>query len=95
MSLIQKFRDKMKERRDRKKLPSIGVSSISETGPPVIDTPWGATTESARLRAALNMKDDPALKSKVEALLARQKGSMEAGVAESKRRYPECYEDEK
>ena len=59
-----------------------------------IPTPWGATTESMRLQAALNMKADPAKKREVEEFLVRQYGSVAKGLAEAQRRYPEAYSDE-
>lgn len=58
---------------------------------PVITSPWGETTESARLAAALVMRDDPVKREQVEALLIRQLGSVEKGKAEARRRYPESY----
>ena len=61
--------------------------------PPVIDTPWGPVTESARRRAALNMRDDDSLREHVEDLLiGRAGGDIRAGLEESHRRYPEAYE---
>jgi hypothetical protein len=61
---------------------------------PVIVTPWGEVTEAARLRAALNMKEDPQKRAAVEAILAKQLGSVAKGLAEARRRYPECYSEE-
>lgn len=60
----------------------------------VILTPWGKVSETARAQAAANMKADPAKRAAVEALLAKQLGSVAAGLAESRRRYPECYVDD-
>jgi len=57
-----------------------------------IETPWGLVSESARLRAALNMKEDPMIKARVEKLLVEQMGT-EKGMAEARRRYPEAYEE--
>ena len=55
----------------------------------------GASTlyvpEGARRQAAENMRRDPVKRVEVESLLARKLGSMEAGIAESRRRYPEAY----
>ena len=62
--------------------------------PPKIKTPWGYTTESMRLQAALNMRADPEIKRRVEELLVGQYGSVAAGLAEARRRYPEVYQDE-
>ena len=60
--------------------------------PPVITSPWGETTESARLQAALNMLSDPAIKFRVEQLLiARFNGDEKRALAEARRRYPEAY----
>jgi hypothetical protein len=58
--------------------------------PVIINTPWGQVTESARLRCALNMRDDPAVKARVEEVLCKQHG-MARGLVESRRRYPEAY----
>jgi hypothetical protein len=58
---------------------------------PVIMTEFGPVTESARAQAARNMRDDPSKRADVEALLAKQLGSVALGVAESRRRYPEAY----
>lgn len=58
---------------------------------PTIFTPGvGPTTESARLQAALNMKFVPDVKERVERHLIETMGQ-EAGMAESRRRYPEAY----
>ena len=61
------------------------------TPPPIISTPYGDVTEWARLQAAINMKHDPALKAAVEAKIIAEVGSVEAGEAECRRRYPEGY----
>lgn len=60
---------------------------------PVIMTENGPVSEDARLQAATNMRLDPAVRARVEALLAKQYGSVARGLAESRRRYPEAYED--
>ena len=62
--------------------------------PPVIDSPWGRTTEKARLAAAFVLRDDPVKREQVEALLAVEFGSVDRGKAEARRRYPEAYESE-
>ena len=51
--------------------------------PPVIHTEWGAVTEGARKQAAMNLRDDPEKRAKVEEMV---------GVEEARRRYPEAYE---
>lgn len=48
---------------------------------PVIQTEWGPVTESARLRAALNMKADPEVKARVVNLI---------GEKMARARYPEA-----
>jgi hypothetical protein len=49
---------------------------------PIIMTQWGPTTEGARKQAALNLRDDPEKRAKVEEMV---------GVEEARRRYPEAY----
>lgn len=61
--------------------------------PPVVMTEFGPVSESYRLQGALNMKADPAKKAEVEALLIRQCGSREAGLAKARWEFPEAYED--
>jgi hypothetical protein len=61
---------------------------------PIIQTPWGATTESARAQAAKNMRDDPEVKRRVEEHLAKKLGSVAAGLMEARRLYPEAFEEE-
>jgi hypothetical protein len=62
--------------------------------PIVIDTPWGSVTESARHQAALNMRDDPQLRARVEGMIINQLGKgVAAGLVECQRRYPECYQE--
>ena len=90
MSAIGKLLEKWKAKRALRKFPSAGKLRPG-FGPPIIDTPWGPTTEGARLQAAMNMKADHVLRGKVEELLMRQLGSIEAGMDEARRRYPEAY----
>ena len=67
-----------------------------KTKPPVISTPHGDVTESARHAAALNMRLDPAIKMRVIDCLVKQFGGDERrGLAEAKRRYPEAGWNEK
>lgn len=59
---------------------------------PVISTPWGQVTESARFTAAMNMLADPAIKFRVEEIIIKECGGDRVrGLAECKRRYPEAY----
>ena len=58
-----------------------------------IFTEFGLTTEKARWRAAMNMKEDPAIKQRCLDLLTEKLGSRAKAEAESKRRYPEAWED--
>jgi len=66
----------------------------TEPPPPVVMTEYGPTTEWARKQAALQMRFDPDVKRIVEDALTERLGSAEAGIAESRRRYPECYTKE-
>jgi hypothetical protein len=61
--------------------------------PPVIPTKFGGpVTESARLRAALNMRDDEGLRHRVEEVIIKEfGGDIERGLKECRRRYPESY----
>ena len=60
---------------------------------PVIMTDWGPVTERMRVQAALNMKADPNIKARVEALIVKESGGdLKKGIRESKRRFPEAYE---
>lgn len=63
--------------------------------PPLIMSAWGPVTESARRQAALNMRDDPDKRAAVEEVLAKQlfNGDIELGRAESRKRYPEAYQE--
>jgi len=63
--------------------------------PPRIDTPWGQTTEWVRKQAAINLRIDHAKRDAVEAMLAEEMGSVEAGVREARRRFPESYVEDK
>ena len=68
------------------------MTTRRRTPPPIIDTPWGPVTESARLRAAMNMRRDPALRALIEEMVIREHGrGIAAGLAECRRRYPESY----
>jgi len=59
--------------------------------PPKIHTPFGETTEWCRLQAAINLRLDHAKRDAVEAMLAEEMGSVEAGKKEARRRFPESY----
>ena len=59
---------------------------------PKIVTPFGYTTEWARLQAVANMKADPAKRQAVLELLCKELGSVAKGEMEMRRRYPELYE---
>lgn len=61
--------------------------------PPVIMTQFGPVTEYARKQAALNMRDDPECKARVEKILVAELG-VETGMLEARRRYPEAYQGE-
>jgi len=61
--------------------------------PPLIQTPWGPVTESARKQAAINIGADPVLKEAVIALLMRDGRSRDEATAEARRRYPEGFPD--
>lgn len=72
----------------RETFPSVWKT----TPPPVILTQWGPVTESARRQAAINMRLSPDLRERVERVVIREMGGDEAkGMAECRRRYPECY----
>lgn len=83
MSIINRLREKWRFKDEQRR-----------TAPPRIETPWGDTTESARRQAAANMAADPAVKRRVEEALAKREGSVAAGLAEARRRYPEAYQDD-
>jgi len=63
--------------------------------PPVLETAYGPVPEWARLQAAINMRNDPALRDTAIRMLAVQ---LRCGVAdamkEHRRRYPESWEGE-
>jgi hypothetical protein len=96
MSLIQKLREKWARRRQLKTVGVLHDEAAPAPAAPVIETKWGSVTESARRGAAENMRTDPEKRRAVESLLARQlyRGDLELGVAESRRRYPEAYQDD-
>lgn len=76
MSLIRDFVSRIRSRHEH----------------PVITTPWGNVTESARRQAALNMLDDPVKFIGVREMIARQTGlTGDALDAEMRRRYPEAF----
>jgi hypothetical protein len=64
--------------------------------PPIIMSPYGPVSESARRQAAYNMRDDYALRLRVEQLIADQffAGNLEKGIIEARRRYPEAFQDD-
>lgn len=64
---------------------------MKQAHPPVIETPWGTTSEPARLQAAINMLASPEIRRRVEQHLVREFGSEERGLREARRRYPEAY----
>jgi hypothetical protein len=60
--------------------------------PPRISTPYGDVTECARKQAALNMRDDPALRERVVEVLARELCCPpDIALKEARRRYPEGF----
>ena len=62
------------------------------TKAPVLMTPWGPVSESARFQAAMNMLADPAIRFRVEEyFIKKHGGNREAGLAECKHNYPEAY----
>jgi hypothetical protein len=65
----------------------------SRREPPVILTDSGLqVSECARRQAALNIRESEECKQRVIQALALKMGSLEAGLAEAKRRYPEGFE---
>ena len=58
-----------------------------------IPTPWGSVTESARLQAAINIRDVPGKYEEVLAILAKQLGSVAKAEVELRRRYPEAFQE--
>jgi hypothetical protein len=75
----------------RWKFPTVFGKPAPDLPPPEIMTEWGPTTEWARKQSAINMRLDAECKKRVENLLIREMGSVEAGLDESRRRYPEAY----
>ena len=71
------------------------IDSIRRPKPRIeIQTEWGLVTESARLAAAHNMILHPEIRERCERAMCRQMGSLERGMAEMRRRYPEAYQFE-
>jgi len=66
--------------------------SAPNTSPKIL-TPYGYTTESARLQAAINIKLDPELGKRVLELLTKELGDVVKADAEMRRRYPEAYSE--
>ena len=65
------------------------------SGTPILMTSLGEpVTESARLAAAIRMRDNREVRQRVEAHLIEQYGSVSLGMAEAQRRYREAYEDD-
>lgn len=60
---------------------------------PIINTQYGPVTENARAQCALNMREDPLVKFRVEAVLIRQYGEQQ-GMRLARERYPEAYANE-
>lgn len=59
---------------------------------PIISTPWGNVTESARFQAALNILADPVLFEKVLDVITKEyRGNRQLALTEMKRRYPEAF----
>jgi hypothetical protein len=65
----------------------------NEKSPPVITSPYGTTTESARRQCSANMAADPAVKKKVVDALVKMYG--DRGEVIARERYPEAFEDSK
>jgi len=63
-----------------------------KSGAPVIMTQYGPVTESARLQAALNMRDSLEIRNRVIDILEREFGSHEIAMSEAKKRYPEAFQ---
>jgi len=76
--VIREFIDKLRRRRAARG--------------PVIPTPWGNVTESARKQAAENLKSDPELRAKVLAVIVKEfNGDVAVAQKEMRRRYPEAF----
>ena len=60
--------------------------------PPHVPSPYGPVTEKARRRAALNMREDPELKQRVEeAAILQAGGDVNRGMAKVRYQFPEAY----
>lgn len=59
--------------------------------PPIVQTPWGPMSESARAQAAINMLLDPAKYVAVLELLTRRMGSQDLALAKMRHDYPELF----
>lgn len=63
-----------------------------DSDPPIIMTQWGAVTESARLQAAINMREDPEVFERVLKLkLSQHGGNLDRALDDMKRCYPESF----
>lgn len=96
VSYLRNMLDKWKRKRRAKSGTGIGRLVPGQWGgdePPVIQTTWGPVSEGARLRAALNLREDLGKRRQVEKLLANQLfgGDLVRGREEAMRRYPEAY----
>lgn len=78
----------------RKTFPGVFVSAPVEKPRIVIMTPWGPTTESARLQGAINMKLDPVARERCEKMMIEKLGDEKLAMEEMHRRYPETYQEE-
>jgi hypothetical protein len=59
---------------------------------PVISSPYGPVSESARLQAVANMLASPEIRMRVEEVVIREcGGDRERGLRECRRRYREAY----
>lgn len=64
----------------------------SITGPPVIISQHGQTTEWARYQAAINMRLDPKMKQQIVDLIALKENLSSADALKTaKKRYPEAW----
>lgn len=59
--------------------------------PPVIQSPWGQVTESARLQAAMNMRNSPEVKERVIGFLESEGRSRQEAERTARERYPEAF----
>jgi hypothetical protein len=96
MSAIGRFLDKIRRRRAGAEggAGETSVTPATRVSPPVIHGPFGDTTESARLQAAVNIRDNPEVYRRVLELLARQAGSEERALARMRAMYPEAFDKE-